>query len=528
MMGRCRCGSSETPPRLTHLLLLLLLISHSNINNNHHEAYLLAQAFSVSPLVRPCSMLHRPPDRLGLPTARPSVNNIVVVTAVSASTATSSAAASSFQPDTSPAVVRLTQWLDEELDDCDGVGATAIGYNNNNNHRRGLFATEDYAAGEYILAIPTSACLTIYDRVYDMMAEQQDDDDGEIGSSNDREARDIRDGALHLRQLLIKSASSSRQEQQDGPDEPEEKNNFFWQIYLDTLPTDDVTSQCHFDPTPDFWDEDIIRQLEVPQLVTDMLLRKVQQHDHQQEETPSLAFCTWLVRSRAFTTFQMLGNTARYEKEPKQQQLEGDAVAGGGRTLRTRTVLIPYLDMLNHASAGTSTTVMEKIESPVVDVERGGDDDDDYNDNDAGSRRNDDTTSYFALVASQDIAAGDELTVTYGSGHETCLDLFTKYGFWLPNNPNDVNLDCLSLSSSSSVLWSTSLAQDEQALALMQQRLANDDDGQDDDDDDDDGQDDDESLSTRHHDRRRQRHHRSMLELRIHLKRLQQLQLQQP
>jgi hypothetical protein len=521
MMGRRYCGSTEAPPRLTHfsfLLLLLLLISHSNIsNNNHHEAYLLAQAFSVSPLlVRPCSMLHRHPDRLGLPTARPSANNIVV-TAVSASStaATSSAAASSsFQPDTSPAVVRLTQWLDEELDDCDGVGATAIGYNNNNNRRRGLFATEDYTAGEYILAIPTSACLTIYDRVYDMMADQQDDDDGEIGSSNDQEARDIRDGALHLRQLLIKSASSSRQEQQDGPDE----ENFFWQIYLDTLPTDDESSQRHFDPTPDFWDDDIIRQLEVPQLVTDMLLRKAQQLDPQEEQTPSLAFCTWLVRSRAFTTFQMLGTTAR-EEEPKEQQAEGDAVAGGDRTLRTRTVLIPYLDMLNHVSAGTSNTVMEKIESPVVDVERGGDDDDDYNDNDAGSRRNDDTTSYFALVAAQDIAANDELTVTYGSGHETCLDLFTKYGFWLPNNPNDANLECLSLSSSSSVLWSTSLAQDEQALAaLMQQRLANDDDGQDDD----------ESLSTRHHDRRRQRHHRSMLELRIHLKRLQQLQLQQP
>jgi hypothetical protein len=249
-----------------------------------------------------------------------------------------------------------------------------------------------------------------------------------------------------------------------------------------------------------------------------MLLRKAQQHDQQKQTTPSLAFCTWLVRSRAFTTFQMLGTTAR-EEEPKEQQLEGDAVAGGGRTLRTRTVLIPYLDMLNHASAGASNTVMEKIESPVVNVDRGGDDD--CIDDDTGRRCNDGTTSYFALVASQDIAAGDELTVTYGSGHETCLDLFTKYGFWLPNNPNDANLDCLSLSSSRSVLWSTSLAQDEQALAaLMQQRLANDD-------DDEDGQDDDGSLSTQHHDRRCQRHHRSMLELRIHLKRLQQLQLRQ-
>jgi hypothetical protein len=171
--------------------------------------------------------------------------------------------------------------------------------------------------------------------------------------------------------------------------------------------------------------------------------------------------------------------------------------------------------MLNHASAGASNTVMEKIESPVVDVDRG------LYDNDAGSRCNDnDTTSYFALVASQDIAASDELTVTYGSGHETCMDMFTKYGFWLENNPNDANLDCLSSRSSISVSWSTSLAQDEQALAAsMQQRLANNDQ------DDEDGQDDDGSSSTPHHDRRRQRHRRAILELRIHLKRLQLLHL---
>jgi hypothetical protein len=74
--------------------------------------------------------------------------------------------------------------------------------------------------------------LTIYDRVYDMMAEQQDDDGGVEGSSNDREARDIRDGALHLRHLLIKSASSSRQEQQDGPDE----ENFFGRLISTLYP----------------------------------------------------------------------------------------------------------------------------------------------------------------------------------------------------------------------------------------------------------------------------------------------------
>jgi SET domain len=531
----------------TNLLLVggfafLLLLLLSNKNHNHHNnngpCSLASHAFS-SPLLgrrRPA------PPRRSVVTAAAHDDAAIVAQQQQPpplddddeAAAGAVAATRLFRPDTSPAIQRLTQWLDEELDDCDGVGATAIGYNNHhNNHNtknqqqqqpppppslRGLYATEDYAAGEYILAIPTSACLTIYDRVYDMVADRRrsgdpEDEPEDDANNNDREAQDIRDGALALRQLLL----ASKKDEKEG-DDGDNHHFLFWKTYLDCLPTE----TSHFAATPDFWDEDIIRQLEVPTLVEDMLRRKAAQqktssrsildnddnnNNNNDQQPPSLAFCAWLVRSRAFTTFQMLGQTARAEAAVVSAADDDDDEPPPPdttmeRTLRTRTVLIPYIDMLNHAPAGVSNTVMEKIETPVRDASDDAIDDDNNDNND---------TSYFALVATKDIAAGDELTVTYGTGYETCLDLVAKYGFWLPNNPNDDFLDWSSVNPTQQP-WSTTIERDEQELAAL--CLA-------DNDDDVDGG----SAPTKNDQRQRDR--RVMLELRLHLKRLQQQQLAQ-
>lgn len=311
---------------------------------------------------------------------------------------------SSFQPDTSPAVQRLMDWLDED----DGVGATTIGVSNNG--IRGLYATEAYEPGEYILAIPSSSCLVLYDRIYDMLESEPD---------IEREARDVTKGAQRLHQLMH-----------------QKEINDWTSIYLDTLPTD----SSNFDASPDFWDEKIIRQLEFHQLVQDMLERR------EEQLSDGLAFAKWLVRSRAFTTFQMLSTSDETTS----------------RTLRTRTMLIPYIDMLNHAA--NSNTMMEKAETP-----------------------SDEDTSYFSLMATRSIYPGDELTLTYGSGYETCLDFVTKYGFWLPDNPNDMSLEL------SNVEWSTSLKKDEEALHQTDSS-------------------------------KESQQFRDMLKLRIHLKRIQQQQ----
>lgn len=343
---------------------------------------------------------------------RSNIVSCVYVAAVSSLEKSASALSlpcSPFQPDTSAPIQRLIDWLDED----DGVGATTIGVSKHG--LRGLYATETYDPGEYILAIPSSQCLILYERIYDML---NNDPDAE------QEAQDIENGAKRLHQLL----------QQKVPCD-------WTSIYLDTLPTE----ANHFDASPDFWDEELIRQMAVPQLVQDMLERRASQDD--------FAFTKWLVRSRAFTTFQMLGATDDDTKS---------------RTLRTRTLLIPYIDMLNHSP--TSNTIMEKVETPLLaDVEE--------------------DTSCFSLIATKPILPGDELTLTYGSGYETCLDLITKYGFWLSNNPNDTALDL------EEVEWSSSLRDDEE---LLKQHLA---------------EPINESL-----------YFRNMLELRIHLKRVQQQQ----
>lgn len=238
------------------------------------------------------------------------------------------------------------------------------------------------------MAIPNTCCLLVNEAVYDPQ-----DEEGE--------ATDVEKGKL-LQTLLTTSDVKKA-----------------WKPYLDILPT----PQSHFDPTPDFWSEDLIRKIEIPRFVQDTLhLRETCGADDDGTScASSLQFATWLLRSRGFSTFRLLPD-------------------GTEQRLRIRTLLVPYFDCLNHAI--TSNTKIEKVESP-----------------------NDDE-SYFALVASRKIAVGDQLTLTYGTGFETSLDLFAKYGFWLDGNPNDEAIDF------DNVQWSTSLEEDETRLCNRQQELS--------------------------------------------------------
>ena len=247
------------------------------------------------------------------------------------------------------------------------------------------------------MAIPFVSGIKIFETIYDV-------------ENHDNEASDVEKGALLLEQL---------------------KSNPHWQPYFDVLPT----QTSNFAPTPDFWDEETIQQLEVPQLVQNTLALK-----REAGSSPDLQFATWLVRSRAFSTFKLLPDANE-------------------KRIRTRTVLIPYMDFLNHEEANSSNAKIQKVEA-----------------------KNDDE-SFFALVATRSIEPGDQITITYGTGLETSLDLFTKYGFWYDGNPNDANLNLEHVS------WSTSLEDDE------------------------------ELLSDLHHTNDKQQ--REMLALRVHLKRIQ-------
>jgi len=278
---------------------------------------------------------------------------------------------SSYKADNSPTILRFLEFLEEK--ECEGVDAIEIGCQDG---LRGLFATESFSPGEYILAVPFTTCVLMYENIYDM-------------ANDNGDASDVNKGALLLEQL-----------KNDGGR---------WQPYFDCLPT----LSSNFDATPDFWKEETIRQLEVPKLVQDTLDLK-----RATESSPELQFATWLVRSRAFSTFKLLPDA----KEKR---------------IRTRTVLIPFMDFLNHNTAAHSNARIEKIEAKNEEE------------------------SFFALVATKKMSPGQQVTITYGTGHETTLDLFTKYGFWTSNNPNDISLNL------DGVSWSSSLDEDEQRLLVQ-------------------------------------------------------------
>lgn len=334
-----------------------------------------------------------------------------------------------YQPDTSPTIQRFRQWLVEEQE-CEGIDATEIGYNcirfNNNNNKkqdtddsntttnsdndnadiqqsslRGLYAKESFEAGEYILAIPWTACLVVHEDIYDMDSDDKDD-------KNNGNKDGVWDDIMKA-QCLLKL-------------QKENQNNLF-QPYLDCLPT----YTTNFDPTPDFWDYQTISLLEVPNLIHNIMTIKnatiqaaaAAKADDACKDWHALQFATWLLRSRGFSTFKLLPNL-------KEQRI------------RTCTMLIPYLDFLNHSFHPNAKIC--KIESKH------------------------ESESYFALIATNRIESGQALTITYGTGYETTLDMWTKYGFWLSQNPNDIRLDLDSM-----IHWSTSLEEDEQTIQLLHQ-----------------------------------------------------------
>jgi hypothetical protein len=71
-----------------------------------------------------------------------------------------------------------------------------------------------------------------------------------------------------------------------------------------------------------------------------------------------------------------------------------------------------------------------------------------------------DDESYFALVATWDIEKDEKITLCYGTGQETSLDLLSKYGFWTQNNPNDARLI-------ESIAWPSNKDEDEKRLSYV-------------------------------------------------------------
>jgi hypothetical protein len=279
--------------------------------------------------------------------------------------------------------------VDEE---CEGFGdgdyGIEIGHSSINGvSLRGAFAKESFAAGDFLCAIPFPTTLVIQEN--------------ETESTTDAER-----GLVFLKKYV--------------ENRNVEFSNNKWAPYLDCI--GDGVGNCNcFTPTPDFFSEEEIKLLEFPRLVNASMKRKLGIQNLAEKEgieVDHLQFATWLVKTRSFSIIKV---------NPEEGKM------------RTKSVLIPFLDMINHSSDNPNAELQV--------VEAKGEDE-----------------SFYALRATRSIPANKEITIAYGTGKDSSVDLYLNYGFVPKTNPCDVELlrdkqgeDCFIRADQ----WSTSLEQDE-------------------------------------------------------------------
>lgn len=311
----------------------------------------------------------------------------------------------------------------EEEEEAEGLDRLEIGFSGKTG-LRGVFAKEQIEEGEYICAIPFVSTILVDETFVESSSGEGEEEEEEDDSSELLSAGRVGHSAK-LRKIV-----------RDGSEK--------WGAYLDCLPKRD---DANFDATPDFWSDEDIRSLEIPSLVESALRRKEELRELSAVEGVDLAelqLASWLVQSRAFTT---LKKAATLDPEnPDDPAREG---------LLRRTVLIPFIDFLNHASTSPNAE-MKVVETKAYEE------------------------SFYALTATRKIPEGKEVRIRYGAGKETSWDLFAKYGFVPTDNAaNDVAF----LRDAPEVPWTTTLEEDEERL----EELLGDDDDEDGGDDDEDG-----------------------------------------
>ena len=313
----------------------------------------------------------------------------------------------SYYPDVSGTTKLLLEWLDEE--EVEGLEGVEIGFRKKEEDGdgllRGVFAKRDIQAGEYIMAVPFVSTLLV-DESFEVSSSDNDKSSGDSGRDNsNRRTGEPIVGLRFWQKFLNKS-----------DDKKEEK----YEAYLDCIPL--TSDDPNFDSTPDFWSEKEIQQLEVPIVVENMLSRKhaiaelvetPQQNnvngnddnvdDDDNGDVPTsistLQQACWIMQSRGFSTYK------------KAIDLDGNI------GLLSRVVLIPFIDMLNHASRTQSNAEIQVIETKEYDE------------------------SFYALVANQHIPKRTEIKINYGTGEETSFELFCRYGFFAPTDDDEFFLE---------------------------------------------------------------------------------------
>lgn len=258
---------------------------------------------------------------------------------------------------------------------------------------RGVFSTRTFNKGEILCQVPSDAALALSD------------------PSSKEDISLAQAGVNFLEMYAL------------HPDRKVE-----WDPYLSALPTLEST---HFDPTPDFYDNEELELLEFPRIVNLAQKRQKELKDLATQKPDltleQIQFAAWIVSTRAIAI----------------PITEGEAqVDDKGRPILTKNtrllrVLVPFLDLVNHSSNSPNT------ELHLIDPEK--------------------DNAWFALKATRDIQAGKELVYSYGNGVESSVELLSNYGFV----PKENKMDALMLKKGGDDTlttldaWSTTLEEDE-------------------------------------------------------------------
>eukprot|EP00592_Proboscia_alata_P017575 CAMPEP_0194395214 /NCGR_PEP_ID=MMETSP0174-20130528/124296_1 /TAXON_ID=216777 /ORGANISM="Proboscia alata, Strain PI-D3" /LENGTH=438 /DNA_ID=CAMNT_0039191119 /DNA_START=75 /DNA_END=1390 /DNA_ORIENTATION=- len=374
-----------------------------------------------------------------------------------------------YTPDVTPKTQSLLQFLNSQGSRLSNVEiGTQISTN-----MRGIYATKAVKAEEILCQIPSDCALALSDP-----SSKTSVDDSKVSTfglnflqmyANDPKAREV------------------------------------WKPYLDALPT----PESDFSPTPDFYDDADIGLLEFPRLgikpvdpprnthntkqavktsVDDSKVstfglnflqmyandpkarelwkpylddadigllefpRLVNAANDRKAEITALAskigmdvdelrFATWLTTSRSF----LITIAAAIDPNAPLDDL-GRAIAPPTNEQQKVRVLVPFIDMTNHSSDQPNAKLT------LLDPEK--------------------DDAWFALEATRPIAKGKEITIAYGSGIESSVELLMNYGF----TPYTNKIDEFMLTKGGNKGehgsvegglsgWKTSLEQDEKILA---------------------------------------------------------------
>ena len=276
---------------------------------------------------------------------------------------------------------KMIQWL-EGIEDGGGSFSSSVKVDSDaRTGLRGLFATKDIKSGEIIVEIPYNAALLVGDTLNAPVFDTFD----EVTGSEDWSEEDFDDVYQGLNFL-----STFMKDRDYAP-------------YVNTLPHI-PSSGDDAGLTPDFWSKEYILGLEVPKFVKQILDRKqiveeVAKKNNVNED--ELRWATWMMRSRRITTWNMVDDPNSSDDE---KLLGVFPTKSGNKIEQIQGFLIPLIDMANHAHHPNALL--------KISVNR-------------WTRQFDDTST-FALRALKPINKGEEVTILYGEGDRTSLDLLGK------------------------------------------------------------------------------------------------------